>query len=195
MSTINQCRACLEETFSENSIFELNLLFNENSTSFIECFFQCTNIKISIKEKNLPQKMCDSCIQSVINMYQFRLMCQSNDLQLKPKLSNKEDFWEAEYLYNVPKLCKKPFFYEMDEIDEFDDEISQKNEIIEEFTDLVEDSNFPDDIEILEYSEEKSPKKKDNDKKVIERVTIKCNQCTERTYFSEYTLTSFLDLK
>lgn len=193
MSTINQCRACLAETFSENSIFELNLLFNENSTSFIECFFQCTNILISQKEKTLPQKMCDSCIQSVINMYQFRVMCQKNDLRLKPKNSNKEDFWEAEYLYNVPKQCKKPFFYEMDEMDEFDEKIFPKNEIDDEFTDSVEDSMFPEEVEEKgEYLEKKLPKIKENENKIVQRAH-KCNQC-KGIYFSEY-FKFFLDFK
>lgn len=194
MSTINQCRACLKETFSDTSIFHLNLLFNENSTSFVECFFQCTNIQLDENEKNLPQKMCKSCIKSVIDMYQFRLMCHENDLQLKPKTlvkDVKEDFWETEYLYNVPKLSKKPFFYEMDEdeLDEFDDE-PIKDEIVEDFVDSFEINEFPEESE--EELEEILPKK--NEKKIFERVRIRCNQC-KGTFFSKYLLKFFIDLK
>lgn len=199
MSTINPCRACLEESFSDNSIFELNLLINENTVSFVECFFKCTNVKLIENEKNLPQTMCETCTQSIINMYQFQLMCEATDLQLKPKSSNKDDFWETEYLYNVPKLCKEPFFYQMDNLEVIN---TPKHEIVveelsgsvEELSDSVEfpdSAEFPDSVEDVESNCPKEIKHKQAKGIEIERsipkVRVKCNECGGR-FYSKYFL-------
>lgn len=185
MSTKNKCRACLDVSLSTDSVFELTMLLNEKRTPFIECFFKCTNIQLDEDDETLPQTMCESCIQSVMNMYQFRLMCESTQLLLLPKKA-KKDIWEAQYLYNVPKLCKAPFFYHMqeDEVDEVEEEEVVVIESMEEGS-----LCFPEDVEEDVLFEELPEVKKDV-RKSVQKNKIKCNQC-KGMYFSKCFCISF----
>ncbi|XP_055921368.1 transcription factor Ouib-like [Eupeodes corollae] len=80
MSSVDSCRICLLP--DENSVMEP--LFKEfpEENLIIEKIELCGGIKIEVRE-DLPRKICGQCLFSLNISYNFRNLCQTNDLKLK----------------------------------------------------------------------------------------------------------------
>ncbi|XP_055849432.1 transcription factor Ouib-like [Episyrphus balteatus] len=134
MHSINSCRICLkaddgsdmELPFDE--IFEESVLFNK-----IEI---CGGIKLELRD-GLPKKICSKCVTSLNISYEFRDICQTNDLKLKQMLADEE-----------LEIKDEPHF-------EYVQELGTLEELL-----LSERSNHSADSDDASSSKEKKVKKK-----------------------------------
>lgn len=89
MLPLNSCRICLKADDSSDmerpfdEILEESILFKK-----IEI---CGGIKLELNA-DLPKKICNKCVTSLNISYEFRDLCQTNDVKLKEMLSSTEKF-------------------------------------------------------------------------------------------------------
>lgn len=86
--SLNVCRGCLTESYSLKNIFSLKIEIDYvHNLNFSDCFQVCTDISIE-KSDNLPQTICDQCIESLVAAYKYRTQCKKSDLKLRSKTVN-----------------------------------------------------------------------------------------------------------
>lgn len=85
MNSIDSCRICLLP--DENCVMEP--LFKEfpEKNLIIEKIELCGGIKIEVRD-DLPRKICEQCLFSLNVAYDFRNLCQTNDMKLKDFFAN-----------------------------------------------------------------------------------------------------------
>lgn len=119
MSTV--CRCCLIEGPSMKNLFSFRIKCKTGETedlSLADAYNLSTNLKL-IQETKLPNNICLNCEEKLIAAYKFRIQCQTANTMLNLRCSEvnvdvkiEDNFWDAEFLYNVPSLFKGDFFGE-----------------------------------------------------------------------------------
>lgn len=117
MSTV--CRCCLIEGPSMKNLFSFRIKCKTGETedlTLADAYNLTTNLKL-IQESELPINICLNCEEKLVAAYKFRIQCQTANTMLNLRCSEvdvkiEDNFWDAEFLYNVPSLFKGDFFGE-----------------------------------------------------------------------------------
>lgn len=83
MHSLNSCRICLKE----DQASDLELPFDEilEESILLNKIEICGGIKLDLRD-DLPKKICSKCVTSLNISYEFRDLCQTNDIKLKEML-------------------------------------------------------------------------------------------------------------
>ncbi|XP_055849428.1 transcription factor Ouib-like [Episyrphus balteatus] len=156
MNSVDCCRICLIP--DENS--EMESLFKEfpEKNLIIEKIELCGGIKIEVRD-DLPRKICEQCLFSLNVSYDFRNLCQTNDLKLKDiYVSEKLEIKAEPTTDRIPVLeIQEAASYLSEHSNDSSDYVPCENEIKDE-----DDDDGEEDENDKEYKPIMQTKKKKN---------------------------------